>query len=356
MPDPTGSSTLLDAAAPPWPDVHAAGRWLTGQVVRTPVVRATTLEAAAGVELWLKAENLQRSGSFKVRGAMLAIGRLIEAGGCAGVIAQSTGNHGLAVATVAGERGLPATIVLPADASPHKVRGIRAHGARLVFAGTTLAERLAAVDRLHRATGLPVVDAFDHPDVVAGQGTATAELLEQVDEAGGRLDAVVVPVGGGGGVAGACLAAHGTGVEVFGVEPAGCDGLRRSLLAGRRVTVDPAPTIADGLRPALVGQLPFELARRTVRGVVEVDDRAIGEALCLVLQHTGMVVEPSAAAALAGALRLADSGRAARIGVLLTGGNVDASVVAGLLARHGADPAGGQRGAGRTRLPGKAPA
>lgn len=332
MPDRTTTAPPPPTAT--GPDVGAAARWLAGRVVRTPVVRAPHLDRIAGVELWLKAENLQRSGSYKFRGAMVAVGRLAADDRCAGLIAQSTGNHGLAVATAAAERNLPVLVVLPADACPTKVQGIRACGARVVFAGTTLNERLAAVRELRAATGYRVVDAYDDPDVIAGQGTATAELLDQAHEQGSDLDAVVVPVGGGGGVAGACLAVRGRGTRVFGVEPTGCDSLRRSLRAGRRIAVEPAATLADGLRPALVGELPFEISQRLLDEVLEVDDEAIGQALCLISAHTGMLVEPSAAAALAGALALAARDRFRRIGVVLTGGNFDPAVVAGVIARH----------------------
>jgi threonine dehydratase len=317
-------------------DVEAAAAWLGGRVVRTPVVRSATLDRIAGAALWLKAENLQSTGSYKFRGAMLAVDRIARSGDCSGVIAQSTGNHGLAVATAAQAYRLAATVVLPVDAPLTKVSRIEAAGARVVRAGTTVEERLAVVERLRLASGHGIVDAYDHPDVIAGQGSATLELIDGARRQGVALDAVVVPVGGGGGVAGACLAAEGRGVAVYGVEPVGCDSLGRSIDVGRRVTVPPAPTLADGLRPSCVGDLPFRIAYGSIAGVVRVDDRSIARALCLALFHTMLVLEPSAAAGLAGAFRIAAAGSFRQIGVVLTGGNAEPAVLARLLADHAA--------------------
>ncbi|SCF97915.1 pyridoxal-phosphate dependent enzyme, partial [Streptomyces sp. Ncost-T10-10d] len=177
-------------------DVERAARELAGRVWRTPVVRCEPLDAVAGAHLWLKAENLQRGGSFKVRGALLAVDELARAGS-RGVIAQSTGNHAIAVALAAGEHRLPATLVLPSDAPPTKIRRIRETGAEVVTAGTLLSERTAVVAELRERHGYDPVDPYQNPQVVLGQATATAELLGQVAAEGVRLDAVVVPVGGG---------------------------------------------------------------------------------------------------------------------------------------------------------------
>jgi threonine dehydratase len=317
-------------------DVVSAATWLDGRVVHTPVFRSTTLDHIAGARLWLKAENLQTSGSYKFRGAMRALGRIAEHGGFPEVIAQSTGNHAVAVAVAAQRYGLAATTVLPTDAAPLRIAGIEAVGGRVVLAGTTLDERLAAVERLRADSGAAVVDAYDHRDVVAGQGTATWELVEEAARQGIRLDAVVLPVGGGGGVAGACLAVEDRDTAVYGVEPVGCDSLARSLAAGRRVPVEPAPTLAEGLRPALVGWLPFELVRDRIAGVERVDDKDIGQATCLALFLGRLLVEPSGAAALAGALRIAQTGRYSDVGVVLTGGNIEPPRLARLIKEYGA--------------------
>ncbi|MET8550082.1 threonine ammonia-lyase [Micromonospora zamorensis] len=321
-------------------DVEEAARWLAGRVVRTPVLRSPVIDGLAGARILLKAENLQNGGSYKMRGALRAVGRL-AASGHTGVIAQSTGNHAIAVALAAREHGLTATVVLPVDAASTKVDLARAAGARVVLAGTDVAQRVAVVDGISDESGHPVVDAYDHPDVIAGQGTASLELIEEAERAGTPLDALVVPVGGGGGVAGACLAAAGRGIEVYGVEPVGCDSLARSLAAGVRVPVASAPTIADGLRPSCVGELPFAIVRDVLRGVVRVDDDEIGAAFRLILMELKVLAEPSGAAGLAGALRLAGEERVGpdrqrTVGVVLTGGNVEASVVARLSTQRSA--------------------
>jgi threonine dehydratase len=333
-------------------DVEEAARWLSGRIVRTPVLRSETIDRLAGARVLMKAENLQAAGSYKMRGALLAVGRLAAAGQT-GVVAQSTGNHAAAVALAAQRHGLAATVVLPVDAAPTKVARARAAGARVVLAGTTVEERLEVARRLSDETGHPLVDAYDHPDVIAGQGSASLELIEEAARLGTPLDALVVPVGGGGGVAGACLAASGLAIDVYGVEPVGCDSLARSLAAGRRIPVESAPTIADGLRPSCVGELPFTVLRTALRGVVRVDDEEIAEAFRLLLLELKVLAEPSGAAGLAGALSLAagradaltlatgraDAGaqRYPTVGVVLTGGNVEAALVATLAAGRLAD-------------------
>ncbi|WP_238455148.1 threonine/serine dehydratase [Micromonospora sp. ATA51] len=274
--DPMSRTDPPTPAGPTRADVEDAARWLSGRVVRTPVLRSPAIDRLAGARVLMKAENLQAGGSYKMRGALLAVGRLAAAGH-AGVVAQSTGNHAVAVSLAARRHGLTATVVLPVDAAATKVARARAAGARVVLAGTTVEERLAVARQVSDATGHPLIDAYDHPDVIAGQGTASLELIAEAERAGTPLDALVVPVGGGGGVAGACLAASGSEIDVYGVEPVGCDSLARSLAAGRRVPVAPGPTIADGLRPSCVGELPFAVLRDGVRGVVRVDDEEIAE-------------------------------------------------------------------------------
>ncbi|GIJ11341.1 threonine/serine dehydratase [Micromonospora andamanensis] len=362
------SHTDPSGAVPASIDVPEAARWLAGRVLRTPVLRAPAIDRLAGARVLLKAENLQAGGSYKMRGGLFAVGRLAAAGHT-GVVAQSTGNHAVAVALAARRFELAATVVLPVDAAPTKVARARAAGARVVLAGTTVEERLAVARRVSDETGHPIVDAYDHPDVIAGQGSASLELIEEAERAGTPLDALVLPVGGGGGVAGACLAATGRPIEVYGVEPHGCDSLARSLAAGRPVPVTPAPTIADGLRPSCVGELPFAVLRTRLRGVVRVDDDEIAEAFRLLLLELKVLAEPSGAAGLAGALRLAADGglrspaaadgalrspaidwglrspvgeqllataaggpRKRTVGVVLTGGNVEAELVARLAA------------------------
>jgi threonine dehydratase len=316
-------------------DVLAAQRALAGRIVRTPVLRSEELDRLAGARVWLKAENLQRSGSFKLRGALLAVARLASRG-ARGIVAQSTGNHAIAVALAARDRGLPGVLVLPPDAATSKVAAVRAAGGEVVLEGSTPMDRAAVVDRLRAERGWEVVDPWEDPDVVAGQGTATAELIDQVTSAGGALDTVVLPVGGGSALAGACLASSGLGIDVVAAEPAAVPALTGALRAGRPVTVRTRPTIADGLRPDRIGRLPFEICRSTVARVITVDEPAIADALCRALLHARLLIEPAAATALAGAVALlAERASGVRdVGVVLTGGNVEPGLVARLLAER----------------------
>ncbi|GAA2760962.1 pyridoxal-phosphate dependent enzyme [Streptomyces paradoxus] len=314
----------LDRAA-----VERAGRRLADRVWRTPVLRCDQLDARSGARLWLKAENLQRGGSFKVRGALLAVEHLAGSGS-RGVIAQSTGNHAIAVALAARQHGLPAIVVLPSDAPPTKIHRIREAGAEVMTAGTLLADRVAAVAQLRELHGYDVIDPYQNPHVVAGQGTATAELIDQAAQVGVHLDAVVVPVGGGSAIAGACLAVEGRGVSVVGAEPQAVPALTTALRTQGPVTVAAGHTIADGLRPDRIGDLPFALAHRVVSAVVTVSEEAIADALRAAFLHARLVIEPAAATALAAALEHASRyGR--DVGVLLSGGNVEPSLAASLL-------------------------
>lgn len=313
-------------------DVRAAAGRICEKVVRTPVLRCPALDALAGARLWLKAECLQRVGAFKARGALHAVGRMDPALRSRGVITYSSGNHAQAVALAAREFGVGATIAMPVDAPAVKIAGVRALGAEIVFAGTTSEERRAAALAIAAATGGTIVEPFDDRDIIAGQGTATLELVEEAAGRGVKLDAIVVPVGGGGLIAGACLVAEAAGIAVYSAEPRGCDALAQSLKVGRRVAVPPGPTLADGLRPVQVGALNFEIAQRGVRGSFEVDDEELGRALVGLLLHAKVLVEPSGAAGLAATL--AGGLRGLQVGVLLSGGNVEPALVSSLLARH----------------------
>jgi threonine dehydratase len=318
-------------------DVRAAAARLHGLVRRTPVLRCAALDAIAGAELWLKAENLQHIGAFKARGAMHAVGHLSEEERARGIITFSSGNHAQAVALAAREFGARATITMPTDAPPIKLDAVRKLGAEVVFAGTTSDHRREAALEIQSRTRGVIIQPFDHPHIVAGQGTATLELMEQVAEATGGegLDALVVPVGGGGLIAGACLAAADSPMRIYSAEPHGCDALAQSLERGERVSVVPGPTLADGLKPVRIGELNFAIAREHVHRSYHVDDEEIGTALVRLLIRAKVLVEPSGAAALAVALRaqLPESPR--RVGVMLSGGNVSPDLVGGLLKKHG---------------------
>ena len=319
--------------------VRAAAARLSGLVRQTPALRCAALDELAGCELWLKAENLQHVGAFKARGALHAASRLDPAARARGVITYSSGNHAQAVAYAARHFGVPAWIAMPIDAPAVKVAGVRALGGEIVFAGTTSDERRAAALELQARTGAALIEPFDDADVIAGQGTATLELCDQVAAAtgGGGLDAVIVPVGGGGLVAGACLVGEAEGVAIHSAEPAAADAMARSIEAGERVDAPPGPTIADGLKPVRVGALNFAIARRALAGAHRVEEDELGLAMIRLLLHGKVLVEPSGAAALAVALRrgLPEQRRGRRIGVILSGGNVSPERVAALLARHG---------------------
>ncbi len=308
-------------------DVVAAAKRIRALHWRTPALRCDALDSAAGAELWLKAENLQRIGAFKARGAMHAVARLAPQERARGIITYSSGNHAQAVALAAHHFGIRADIAMPENAPAVKVEAVRALGAHIVFAGTTSLERQAEALRMQERSGGTIIEPFDHPDIITGQGTATLELLEDA----GSLDALVVPVGGGGLLAGACLAASGSGTRIYTAEPEGCDAMKQSLQRGERITIEPTATIADGLRPSQVGSLCLAIAREHVTDSFVVTDAQLRHAMRLLAIRAKLIVEPSGAAALAVALRgLPDA--PGRVGILLSGGNVAPSLLAEILA------------------------
>jgi threonine dehydratase len=317
-------------------DVVAAAARLRGQIARTPVLRSAALDQRAGCELWLKAECLQHIGAFKARGALNAVAQLPDALRRRGVITYSSGNHGQAVALAAERFGVAADIYMPTDAPAIKVDAVRALGARVTLVGLTTVERLAAARARQAETGGAIIEPFDHRHTIAGQGTATLELLEEVAAAGVALDALVVPVGGGGLIAGACLAAATTELEIHGVEPVGCDAMGQSLRAGKLVEVPPGPSLADGLRPIQVGALPFAIARARLVGCHTVDDDELGRAVAALALRAKVVVEPSGAAGVALAMR-GLPGAPARVGVILSGGNLAPARLIDILTRYGAE-------------------
>lgn len=325
------------ATLPTRDDVVAAAARLRGQVRRTPTLRVDSLDRRAGAELFLKAENLQHIGAFKARGALNSLAQLPAEERARGVITYSSGNHAQAVALAARRFGVRATICMPVDAPRVKAEVVAALGAEIVRVGTTSLERHERALAIQRERGGAIIEPFDHPHTIAGQGTATLELAEDVAQmtSGGHLDALLVPVGGGGLIAGACLALEGTPTRVYAVEPAGCDSMRQSLAAGEVVPVPPGPTLADGLKPTRVGAGNLAICRDRVAAGFVVDDDELGRALVALLLSAKVLVEPSGAAALAVALRGELAG-ARRIGVILSGGNVAPDVLAELVARHAA--------------------
>jgi threonine dehydratase len=284
------------------------------------VLTSRLLDRELGCRVVAKAEHLQRIGAFKARGAFNALLALDEARRARGVIAVSSGNHGQAVALAAAETGGRAVVVMPEGANPAKVAATRGYGAEVITAGVTASSREAVVRRLAEERGLHLVHPFDDLDVMAGQGTAALELLEEV----GGLDVVLVPVGGGGLISGTAAAVKGRspGTRVVGVEPASAADAQASLAAGRRVALPHAPaTIADGVRSLCVGERPFEVMRRLVDEIVTVTEDELRDALAVAWSRTKQLIEPTAALPLA-ALR-SGAVRARRAGVILTGGNLD---------------------------------
>jgi threonine dehydratase len=309
-------------------DVERAAARISGHVHRTPVISSRLLDAELGATVLLKGEHLQRIGAFKARGAFNALLALDPPVRARGVIAVSSGNHAQAVALAASETGSSAVIVMPEGSNPAKLAATRAYGAEVVSDGVPAADRERIVVELATERGLHLVHPFDDLDVMAGQGTAALELLEEA----GELDAVVVPVSGGGLLSGTAAAVKGRspGTRVIGVEPDTAADARASLLAGRRVALErPSATIADGLRAPMVGERPFGVITRLVDEIVTVTDAELAAACALVWSRTKQLIEPSAACGVAALMAGKIPGR--RVGVVLTGGNVDADWLAGRL-------------------------
>ncbi len=303
-------------------DVQAAARRIDGVAHRTPVLRSRTL----GEGVFLKAECFQRTGAFKFRGAYNKLASLPEG---RDVIAFSSGNHAQAVALAARLRGVRATIVMPADAPAAKLAATRGYGAEIVTYDRWTENREEIGARLAAERGLELVKPYDDPLIMAGQGTVALELLDEVAE----LDAIVVPVSGGGLIAGCAtvVKALRPSCRVIGVEPAAGDDTARSLAAGERVRVEIPRTIADGLGAPEPGELTFEVNRRLVDEVVTVEDDELVEAMAFLFDRLKVVVEPSGAAGVA-ALRQGRIPAGGRVGIVLSGGNVGAGRFAELVA------------------------
>ncbi|GEL27045.1 serine/threonine dehydratase [Pseudonocardia sulfidoxydans NBRC 16205] len=314
---------------PTFADVEAAARGLAGVAHRTPVVTSRTLDDTVGASVFLKCENLQRGGAFKFRGAYTALSRLSPGQRAAGVLAYSSGNHAQAVALAARELGTAATIVMPLDAPASKVAATRGYGAEVVTYDRYRVDREELAAGLAAERGLALIPPYDHPDVLAGQGTATMELIEEV----GPLDALFVCLGGGGLLSGAILAARALspGVRILGVEPeAGDDGLR-SWRAGEIVHIDVPRTIADGAQTQHLGRYPFAIIREGVDEILTVPDAALVDGMRFMASRCKLIVEPTGCLALAGVLARRDELTGKRVGVIVSGGNVDLDRFAALV-------------------------
>lgn len=309
-------------------DVQDAAARLKGVAHRTPVLRSRTLDERVGAEVFLKCENFQRIGAFKFRGAYNAVSRLTPQELARGVAAYSSGNHAQAVALSARELGTSAVIVMPQDTPASKLAATAGYGAEIVTYDRYTQDRDALGKALAEERGLVLIPPYEHPHVMAGQGTATLELLEE----SGELDTLITPVGGGGLIAGSATAAKGItpAVKVIGIEPESGDDTRRSLHEGKRVSIPVPRTIADGQAVETPGELTFEVNRRLVDGIELVSDDEIREAMRFAFERLKIVVEPSGATPLAALLAGRVPGIGGRVGVIVSGGNVDAARFAGL--------------------------
>jgi threonine dehydratase len=318
-------------------DIREARDRAAGRLHVTPVVSATLLGRRIPGEprLFIKCENLQKTGSFKSRGALNKIDRLSAEERARGVVTVSAGNHAQGVAWAARAAGVRATVVMPSTASRAKVDASRGYGAEVVLHGASSIEALARARELEAANGFVFVHPFDDPLVAAGAGTVALEFHEQLAAMGEALDVLVVPVGGGGLIAGmaAAFSELQPGLRMYGVEPQGAASMRGSLDAGHPITMQRVQTIADGLGAPSAGELAFEIVRRSVRDVVVIPDSAIADGVRELLLYTKLLAEPAGAAAVGALLAGTIPDLAGqRVGVVISGGNVDPAVLAKLIA------------------------
>jgi threonine dehydratase len=317
-------------ALPTYADVEAAARRVEGIAHRTPVATSRTANERTGAELFFKCENLQRVGAFKFRGALNAIRALDQTQRKRGVVAFSSGNHAQAIACAGGIEGVRTVIVMPTDAPALKLAATRGYGGEVVLYDRYKEDREAIGRKLAEEQGLAVLPPFNHPDVIAGQGTAAKELFEEV----GSLDLLLVCLGGGGLLSGCALAAHvlSPDCRVVGVEPEAGNDVQQSLAAGRIVSIPVPKSIADGALTTAPGAITFALMQKLVAEVVTVPDAALVEAMRFFVERMKLVVEPTgclaAAAAFTGAVPVAGK----RVGIVISGGNVDPKALAGYLA------------------------
>jgi threonine dehydratase len=306
-------------------EIEAAAERIRGVALNTPLLPFPEASARVGGEIRLKCESLQPGGSFKIRGAFNFMSQMTDAELACGVVTYSSGNHGQALALAAKARGARAVVVMPTTAPAVKVEGVRDKGGEVIFAGTTSQERMARAEALAQEEGLVVVPPFDHPRIIAGQGTVGLEIARDWPE----VEVVLVPIGGGGQISGLSVALKGLlpGVRVIGVEPEGAPAMRTALEVGKPVTLERTESIADGLKPVRVGDLTFRHAQALLDDVVLVDDPTIRAATSFLLHRRKLVVEYSGAATLAAVLGGAVEARDRKVAVVLSGGNLDASAM-----------------------------
>lgn len=314
---------------PTFADVDLAARRIEGVAKRTPVMTSRTADARTGAQLFFKCENFQRMGAFKFRGAYNAIAALPEAARSRGVIAFSSGNHAQGMALAGRLLGVPAVILMPQDAPAAKIAATREYGAEVILFDRYATDREALGRQIAAERGLTLIPPFDHADIIAGQGTAAKELIEEV----GPLDVLFVCLGGGGLLAGCALAAHALspGVRIYGVEPeAGNDG-QQSFRSGKIVKIDVPRTIADGAQTAALGQLTFAIIRRDITDILTSSDNELVASMRFAAERMKMVLEPTGALAMAAAMGGKVDVEGKRVGVIISGGNIDLPAFARLV-------------------------
>ena len=318
---------------PTYDDVVAAAGRLAGIAHHTPVLTSRTINAELGAEMFFKCENLQRMGAFKFRGAYNALAHVDAAQRKAGVLAFSSGNHAQGIALAARELGMPATIVMPQDAPASKVAATQGYGATVVFYDRYTEDREQITRDLAERNGLTVIPPYDHADVLAGQGTAAKELFEEV----GPLDAFFVCLGGGGLLSGSALAtrALSPNTKLYGVEPAAGNDGQQSFRSGSIVHIDTPKTIADGAQTQNLGNITFPIIQRDVDDILTVTDEQLVDSMRFFAERMKLIVEPTGCLGFAAARAMRDELKGQRVGVLISGGNVDLARFCALLAQEG---------------------
>jgi threonine dehydratase len=306
--------------APTLDAIRAARQRISPHIHRTPVMTCASLDRMAGAHLFFKCENLQKTGSFKIRGATNAVFSLPDEAARRGVVTHSSGNHAAALARAARERGIPAWIVMPSNAPQAKCRAVEGYGGQITFCEPTIAARESTAKQILEKTGAVLLHPYDNPDIIAGQGTATLELLEELPD----LDVVIAPVSGGGLLSGTAIAAKSLRPQtrVIGAEPANADDAFRSLRAGRVEPLSSTFTMADGLRAGLC-QRTLDILRARVDEIVLISEDEIVVAMRHTWERMKLIIEPSSAVAVAVVLKNLPALAAKRIGIIVSGGNVD---------------------------------
>ncbi len=311
-------------------DIESARIRIQALAQRTPVMHSRLFDEASGTKVYFKCENLQRGGAFKIRGALNFLMSLQPAERKRGVVTYSSGNHAQAVAMAAAHLGVVATIVMPTDAPKAKLASTQAYHPEIVFFDRAREDRGESARRIASETGAVILPSYDHPWIIAGQGTAALELLEEKPD----LDAIVTPLGGGGLLSGTLIAAKALrpDIQIYGIEPELADDWYRSLEAGERIAIAPPATIADGLRTPIPGEITFPIVRALADDVVRVSEEEIKASLRFILSRMKLLTEPSGAVAAAALLHKKLPANLKSVGVVLSGGNVDLDALAQICA------------------------